>query len=120
MTAPRRIDQPEPGFFTLRLIRNGWAVPCSIDFEEQTEFWTATIDGEARRHIDPVQAGVFRIWIYGKQIEAWRYADLLALKSWAQQHDPDHPCLHPRKPIDFMRITPVAVPRSLLKGILKQ
>ena len=116
MIESRPIADPQPGFFRLRLVRKGWAVPCSIAHDEQTGRWTTTIDGTATGAIDPVDAGVFRVWLYGKPIEHWQYADLLALKLWATTADPDHPCLHPRRAIDPMRLAPVRVPTSLARS----
>lgn len=112
---PRPIADPQPGYFRLRLVKGGWAVPCAIGEDEQTGKWTSIIDEQEISHIDPVEAGVFRVWIYGERIEAWQYADLLALKAWAKQAYPDHPCLHPRRAIDPMRLRPITVPDSLTR-----
>jgi hypothetical protein len=113
----RRIDQPEPGFFTMRLVRGGWQVPCAIAYDEASGLWTATVDGEAKSHIDPQTAGVLLIWERGVRIEEWRFRDLEALKAWARGNDPTHPCLSPRHRINPMALTPPAVPRAVLHSM---
>lgn len=109
---PRPIADPQPGFFRIRLAKRGWAVPCAIAHDPQTGRWTTIIDGTEKSALDPVDAGVFRIWLYGTPIEEWQYLDLVALKEWATAHAPDHPCLHAHKPINPMALALVPVPAS--------
>jgi hypothetical protein len=103
---------PIPGCFRIRLVRGGWAVPARI--EHDGALWRVTIDGTASEAADPVHAGAERVWHYGKAIEDWEYADLLRLKEWAAAHDPSHPCLSPRQPIDPMRLRPVQIRRRIV------
>jgi hypothetical protein len=109
----RRIDQPEPGYFLMRLCKGGWEVPARIQRTE-TGDWIGTIDGETRQHPDPTEAGVMRIWLSGRTVEAWVYADRDALREWAKVHEPDHPTANPKRPMDAMRLRPVTVPRSII------
>jgi hypothetical protein len=112
--AARRVDQPETGFFLIRLVRGGWKVPCQIARCPETSDWIAIIDGETTRHPDPTEAGVMRIWLAGESVEEWVARDRDALREWAKAHDPDHPAANPRKAVDPMRLRPVAVPRSII------
>jgi hypothetical protein len=111
--APRAIHDPQPGYFLTRLCRGGWLVPARIDRAENGD-WITVIDGEQRQHPDPTEAGVFRVWLGGTPCEPWQYQDRLELKAWAATNDPDHPSLHPKRPIDPMRLTPRPVPRSVV------
>jgi hypothetical protein len=76
---PRRIDQPEPGFFKLRLVRKGPWVGARIS--QGMGLWSATINGQScgAPHPDPFGAeGVSRIWETGTAITAAAYDALLA------------------------------------------
>jgi hypothetical protein len=75
---PRRIDQPEPGTFKLKMIRNGPWIAGRIS--HAMGFWSASIGGEpcGPRHPDPFQAdGVSRIWESAVRIEQAEYDALL-------------------------------------------
>jgi hypothetical protein len=103
----RRVDLPSSGFFTLRLVRGGWAVPAQI--ARNGRFWFAVVDGETlAAHADPFQAEkVAAIHEFGTAIEQSHYVWLLALREWAAEHDPDHPCLHPYRAINPMQLRPI-------------
>lgn len=76
---PRRIDQPEPGFFKIRLVRKGPWVAARIS--HAMAFWSATIGGEPAGAPDPdpfCAQGVSRIWESGTVITAAEYDALLA------------------------------------------
>jgi hypothetical protein len=115
MRAAREIANPRPGAFRLRLVRGGWAVPCRIAHDEPSGLWSCTIDGVTMTHADAVAAGVFKVWIYGQEVEEWVVRDLEALKVWARTYQPDHPCLHPRRRMDPNLLAPVRVPESFLR-----
>jgi hypothetical protein len=103
----RPVWPPEPGFFTLRLVRRGWAVPAQITHDGTA--WCAIIDEQAYLpHKDPAWAeGVERIWTGGVRVESAHYHWLIALKRWAFASSPDHPCLFPRRPIDPAQLAPI-------------
>jgi hypothetical protein len=103
----RAIWPPEPGHFSLRLVRRGWPVPAAIHCQDG--LWWADIDGRAYpRHADPAHAaGVDRIWHGGLRVAEHEHRFLIALKEWAQTHQPDHPCLHPLKPINPALLRPI-------------
>jgi len=88
---PRRIDDVQPGFFRIRLCRNGPYVAARI---ERTEHgWKASIQGESCGFANPdpwASDGVSRIWHFGVMISEAEYRQLLGSK---------HPS--PHKPIDM-------------------
>jgi hypothetical protein len=103
-----------PGWYRLRLAKGAWPVPCLVTYTK--DGWQATIDGEAfEPHPDPWHAtGVDRVHHYGQRISAAEYDRLLEAKEWARQHQPDHPCLHPRRAIDRLTIKPLSTKDFLL------
>jgi hypothetical protein len=105
----RAIWPPTTGMFRLRLVRGAWAVPCLIARTDEGD-WYAEVDGCTHHpHADPAYAeGVSDIWTYGEIIDQPTYTWLLAMKDHAAAHDPDHPCLHPRRAIDRHRLQPVS------------
>lgn len=107
--ASRPVWPPEPGFFTLRRARRGWPVPAQITRDDAGR-WYAIIDGAAGDcHPDPAHApDVDRVWTSGTYISQAEYDYLLAVKSWAIDNDPTHPCLTPFQSIDPRRLRPLA------------
>jgi hypothetical protein len=103
----RAVWPPEPGFFRLRLVRKGWAVPCQIICQDGQ--WQAEVDGVLLPPVaQPEDAGAIGdIWAYGEKITAPVYDWLHKMRRWAAFHDPDHPSLHPRKPINPMTLRPL-------------
>ncbi len=104
---PRRVDQPAPGFFLLRLVRGGPHVPAAIMFDGLQ--WQAVINGEPREaHADPAFApDVFRIWHGGRTCTETEYRYRLQLQAWAAKHAPAHPAARPRDRIDLPNLPPV-------------
>ena len=108
---PRAVWPPEPGFFRMRLVPQGWKVPCRIVRTEidGTYLWQTVVNGELSAiSSDPVAVDVDRIWHHGSQIEEHEFWYLEALRDTAP---PDHPARNPRKPIDPALLTPLA-PRN--------
>ena len=105
------VDQPEPGFFKLRLHTGGWhEIPCRILYDGG--LWSAEIDGEVAGlpHADPIHAdGVLRIWHKKKtEITEAEYAFLTTrLKAWAREFYPDHPLLHPDEKVNTNKLRPI-------------
>lgn len=98
----RRIDVPEPGFFSMRLRRKGVQVGARIVHHDG--LWWAEIDGKqvGEPHADPAYAdGVFRVWTSGRRISVEEHAYLLDLAAWARANAPDHPAANPRQPINL-------------------
>lgn len=76
--APRQVDQPRAGFFTLRLVRGGPRVPGRILVVDGV--FSAVIDGAefGASDTEPARAdGVMRLWHYGLEIEQAEYDRLL-------------------------------------------
>lgn len=106
--APRRVDQPEPGHFKLRMVAGGPWVAASIE-HDALGIWRATIDGDVKEpgHPDPALAdGVFRIWHYGHAIDASEHAYLVERARWARIHAPDSPEANPTRPIRVGSLPP--------------
>src|SRR5215831_15447402 len=95
----RRMWPPEAGYFRLKLTKKGWPVPCRI-FCEWDGRWHAVVDGRMfHADCDPALAPwIGEVWTRAEKISKADYDWLMAVKSWATEHHPDHPCLHPRNP----------------------
>lgn len=105
--APRAINQPEPGYFLMRLIKGGPHVPAQI-CRNDSGVWWAVVNGQGHAaHTDPALAPlVFTIWHSGQEIDRATYEHRLKLKEWAEKHHPDHPAAKPREKIDRLK-TPI-------------
>lgn len=106
--APRAIDQAEPGFFLLRLVKAGPLVAARISHDGG--IWRAIIDGVAQEPgaADWTHAaGVDRIWTAGRRCTESEYRYRLALRAHALTADPDHPAANPTKPIRLRNLRPV-------------
>lgn len=100
----------------MKLVKGGWAVPCRIAYDSGSGMWETTIDDAVTMNIDPVQAGVFKVWLVGKFIAEWEYLDMVNRREWARSNQPDHPCLHPRKAIDPNLLRPIRMPSAGMTG----
>lgn len=93
---PRRIDQPEPGYFKVRMVRKGPWVAARIG--QRFGFWFAEINGTGCGATDPDPAkadGVYRVWSTGAVITKTEFEALLR-----------KPPASPDKPIDLGSIPP--------------
>ena len=113
--ATRTLTKPTPGFYLLRIVPRGWQVPASIrrvgdlitgdvDGEPLGKLWSEQmIEEEAAEAI--VNGALFdhpllRISLFGETCSETKYHHRAAIKVWAKEHAPWHPCLSPRRPID--------------------
>lgn len=103
----RAVWPPEPGFFALKLVRNGWLVPARIGFDGVR--WHAEIDGTIHpAHTDPALAPeVARIWTSGARVDEADYRWRFAVKAHALAHDPAHPALCPDKAMNPNTLRPL-------------
>ena len=111
----RQIDDPQPGFFKMRLVRGGPFVGACISYgppsdpetggilEERSYLWEARINGELVRtpSPDPAKAGVFRIWHSGTEISEPECRFLIADAEWVRMYAADTPSANPKQPVDL-------------------
>jgi len=99
----RRLDDPKPGYFLVRVVKGGPLVPAAIIYEFGV--WRAVISGEefdARE--DPLRAEkVLFIWHgFREQITRDEYLQRLGLAA-----DHTHPSSRPREVIDLATEPPI-------------
>lgn len=120
MTEPRHVAQPRPGYYALRLVKDGPFVAAMITHAptldpetgepmDRSPLWSAFIDGELVEEPSPdwVAAGVGRIWHAGERVSQEDYDYRLALAAWAREHAPNSPEANPFKPVDYNLMDPV-------------
>lgn len=98
----RRVDQPEPGYFLVRLVKGGPRVAAEIT--HRRGLWGALVNGETcgAQHADWTRAaGVAAVWL-GERIDAAEYRRVLALAA-----QPGHPNATPRRPLDLAALPPL-------------
>jgi hypothetical protein len=103
----RMVDQPEPGFFRMRLTNRGPYVAARI--EHADGLWRATIDDVVQdpAHADPAKAeGVLRIWHGAMRVDEDSYNHALAISRWARENDPNHPAANPTQPVNIGKMKP--------------
>lgn len=103
----RRLDRPEVGFWTVRLVSGGPAVPARIFWAqtthepgnpenrmERSRFLAAEIGGEV--------AEVDDVWLRrGTPITEAEYCFRVAEMQWAKAHAPIEPIANPRRRVDL-------------------
>lgn len=112
------LTEPKPGYYLLRLVPKGWAVPVFIrQLDEPGHPFVAEIDGvplpsawtserleaeaaESLSRGELFEHPMLRIVLFGRPCTEKEYRYRLALKEWATAHAPWHPCLTPTRPID--------------------
>jgi hypothetical protein len=96
--------------FAFRLVRDGWRVPSRIIHDE--DGWHAEVDDVIYpAHADPVIAPmVAAVWHAGIKLSQADYEWFVAVREDARKHDPEHPALHPREPMDPRRLRPLRTP----------
>ena len=115
MIDARPLSMPAPGYWLIRLVKNGPPVAASIRWVETTvepgvpendmagtrsRFLVAYINGE------PVD--IDRVWLVrGHPIDAAEYRYRCAVTDWAIQHAPETPEATPTKRVDLARIAPI-------------
>ena len=120
MPEPRPIDDPRPGFFRLRLVKNGPFVGAELRYgpprdpetggimSERSYQWETLVNGKlvSEPSPDPVKAGVFRVWLSGTQIEEPEYRYLIADREWCERHAPAAPEANPTASIQLAELPP--------------
>ena len=110
----RVLSAPEPGWFSMRLVKGGPLVPARL-------FRGAAVDPETGQPLDrsPVllaQIGdrvpssdpgdIERVWLQHPIPEA-EYHHLMRVLAWAKARAPDAPEAKPRRPINHGKLPPV-------------
>ena len=101
-TPPRAVDEPQPGFFRLRLVRGAPWTACRLE-RDACGLWRAFVNEvlQGPPHADPWRVpGLERIWTGAEQIEELEYRHLIRLHDWAVRHDRTHPAANPSRPYD--------------------
>lgn len=110
---PRRLGHPEPGFWMIRLAKNGPEVPAAVkrlqttyepgnptNLMERSPFIAAFIRGEV---VAPA-----RVWeTRGRSISELEYEYQLRLARWANVTDEITPLAEPTKAVDLNAIPPL-------------
>jgi len=107
VTETRDIARPAPGFWRIRLIKDGPFVAAAIvrhhttyepgnvlNAMDRSPILTGYIDGEM---CDPM-----KVWLrYGDPIDEREYQFLIRDSAWAKQNFPSDPKAAPRRAVDF-------------------
>lgn len=102
-------DDPRPGWFKRRLVKNGVFVPARIWMFQWVddagdlvgdEVLQCEVDGE---YADPAEAWS---WLCSNPITEAEFNHLTALRQWAAKHAPGEPYADPRKPVDWLNGVP--------------
>lgn len=114
----RRADpnNPQPGYYIFSLVPKGWAVPAhvtiannviqvTVNGSQVIDCWSVTdlpdlfVEAVAEGRL--FEHPLFRIVLFGEPCDETEYRYRLSLRDWAVNNAPDHPCLHPERPIDL-------------------
>lgn len=104
---PRRTDKPEPGYYLIRLVKNGPPVGAEIIHDDAGQWWTMVDDvlyGPAR---DPFQLETLcQVHSYGVESTQSEVAYRIELSRWAKAYSPNHPAANPKRPVDTENLIP--------------
>jgi hypothetical protein len=112
----KRISDPVPGFFKIKLVRGGPYVAARLEFGpgvdpetgeelDRSYMWTATVAGKVPRlpSPDPVKAGAMNVWLHGIEITEADYRYLIDSQAWELAHG----TVEPRKATDLSKMKPI-------------
>ena len=113
MNEIRQIDSPAPGYWAIKLVRNGPEVAAAIFLRayveetdaddarmERTPYFEAFIDGR--------QVPVDQVWLRrGRVIPEAEYRYLLSLSAWARDNAPNEPIANPKQAVDLNTLRPI-------------
>lgn len=105
--APRVSDRPTPGWYLIRLVKNGPKVGAQLSYDP-ADGWSAMIDGEREGPSrDPwMLPMVERIHFYGLPVTESEVEYRIGVKRWAAINKPGHPAANPRRAINIDEIIP--------------
>lgn len=109
------LNNPQSGHYLISISPKGWKVPARVTIEDDVirlvingsqviDRWYVNELGNLLA--DATMAGtlfdhpLFRVVLFGEPCDETTYRHRLALRDWAVDNAPWHPCLHPDKPID--------------------
>ena len=98
-----KLGPPEPGFYRLRLVKNGPWVPVRIwleDGERDPETNELTSDQVLRAKVGDQDRDPLKIWTFLWDITEEEYYFLLSRAHWAVAHNPKAPEANPTRPIN--------------------
>ena len=107
---------PEPGFFRLRLVKNGPWVAARIVHEptrdplddsvlDRSPLWRGDIDWQTDENPSPSPTeAVMRIWLWGERVTAEEFNFLRQDAEWARAYDDTDPRANPRKSVNIREI----------------
>jgi len=110
---------PEPGYFRLRLVKNGPFVAarisrtchCTINGGPTNEAhdWQETCDRYPQlfAEINGEKREVYRVWEWGEMIEKSTFDYLTHSADWDRQYAPGSPAANPTKAIDITKMNPI-------------
>lgn len=118
MRQTRDISEPEPGFFKMKLVKNGPKIAarlylnCPIDPEfghymDRSRHLIAEVDGVEK----PGLNGIYWVWTSGERITSAEFEYLKDLTAWCRRYDPSDPLANPTRPVVVNKTKPEPSPR---------
>ena len=117
----RGIASPVIGYYRIRFVRGGFAVPAWLDFDNVR--WIVNIGGGTLSRtftpedvelimfkwliaadLDACEQQLARLLAFGEVIPEAEYQRLMDLREWASSCSEHHPCLNPTERIDLTRM----------------
>ena len=108
---PVHEDEPQSGFYRMRLVKGGPFVPVAIWIDKQVDEVTGELTDDERlvalangKTADPT-----RVWSFCARhpITEEDYRDFIEVQEWASHHSPDHPAANPYRPLNLLDMEPV-------------
>lgn len=116
---PRRIDEVRPGHYRYRRVRGGPWLPAVVTIEDGMIYVVEADEslrvGITRQSfedmlVDAVMNGtafennLVRVLWFGESIDKAEYDHMLSVLAWARENHPEHPMLHPDRPIQMSEV----------------
>ena len=106
------VDTPTPGFYAMRLVRNGPLCPVRIWFGPPHDPVTGEELDRSHRYqaeLNGKPAEIDRVWPWctKHQITETEYRYMLDVHTWATEHAPKEPEAQPRQPVNINALKPL-------------
>lgn len=111
---PIKVNEPQPGYYRRRLVKDGPFVPCRIWVEEERDEagdliadqkFFCLVNGRAADAFDQWS------WLASHPISEADYEFMTEDADWCRKYAPDDPKANPTKPIKARTTKPVLPPR---------